>query len=117
MLVLPYSPATHHTIGAGELKLMKKTATLINIARGGIVDDAALAEALKNHGLAAAGLDVFESEPKVHPDLLGLSNVVLTPHIASATVQTRLKMSHLAADNLIQFLQTGRAVTPLNALS
>ena len=80
VLVLPYSPQSHHTIGAAELALMKPTATLVNIARGGIVDDAALAAALRDRRIAAAGLDVFEGEPQVHPDLLALSNVVLTPH-------------------------------------
>ncbi|MBC7648698.1 MAG: D-glycerate dehydrogenase, partial [Vitreoscilla sp.] len=100
MLVVPYSAESHHTIGAAELALMKPTATLINIARGGIVDDAALAVALKEKRIAAAGLDVFEGEPKVHPDLLTVPNVVLTPHIASATRPTRLAMANLAADNL-----------------
>ena len=80
---------SHHAIGAAELAQMKPTATLINIARGGIVDDAALAAALREQRIAAAGLDVFEGEPKVHPDLLTVPNVVLTPHIASATVPTR----------------------------
>lgn len=115
VLVLPYSAASHHTIGAAELAQMKPTATLINIARGGIVDDAALAAALRNKTIAAAGLDVFEGEPAVHPDLLGLSNVVLTPHIASATVPTRLAMAHLAADNLIGYLVRSTPLTPLNA--
>ena len=101
VLVLPYSAAAHHTIGAAELAQMKPTATLVNIARGGIVDDAALAAALRNKTIAAAGLDVFEGEPKVHPDLLTLPNVVLTPHIASATLPTRSAMANLAADNLI----------------
>ncbi len=103
VLVIPYSPATHHTIGAAELALMKPTATLVNIARGGIVDDAALAAALRDRRIAAAGLDVFEGEPKVNPDLLTVPNVVLTPHIASATIPTRLAMANLAADNLIAF--------------
>ncbi len=115
VLVVPYSAESHHTIGAAELALMKPTATLINIARGGIVDDAALALALQQRRIAAAGLDVFEGEPKVHPDLLACTNVVLTPHIASATVPTRLAMANLAADNLIAFLVDGKAVTPLNA--
>jgi glyoxylate/hydroxypyruvate/2-ketogluconate reductase len=114
VLVLPYSPSSHHTIGAVELALMKPTATLVNIARGGIVDDAALATALRDKRIAAAGLDVYEGEPKVHPDLLTVPNVVLTPHIASATVPTRIAMANLAADNLIGFLVHGKALTPLN---
>ena len=114
VLVVPYSAASHHTIGAAELALMKPTATLVNIARGGIVDDAALAVALREQRIAAAGLDVFEGEPKVHPDLLTVPNVVLTPHIASATVPTRRAMSKLTIDNLIGFLVHGKPVTPLN---
>ncbi len=114
VLVLPYSPASHHVIGGAELVLMKPTATLVNIARGGIVDDVALAAALAAGRIAAAGLDVFEGEPAVHADLLKLHNVVLTPHIASASVPTRLAMANLAADNLIAFRTEGRALTPLN---
>lgn len=114
VLVLPYTSESHHAIGAAELALMKPSATLINIARGGIVDDAALAHALREKRLAAAGLDVFEGEPKVHPELLTLPNVVLTPHIASASVPTRMAMAHLAADNLIGYLLHGKPVTPLN---
>jgi gluconate 2-dehydrogenase len=114
VLVVPYSAASHHAIGAAELAQMKPTATLINIARGGIVDDAALAVALRERRIAAAGLDVFEGEPKVHPDLLTVPNVVLTPHIASATITTRQAMANLAADNLIGFLTEGRPLTPLN---
>ena len=114
VLVLPYSPQSHHTIGAAELALMKPTATLVNIARGGIVDDAALAAALRDRCIAAAGLDVFEGEPRVHSDLLALSNVVLTPHIASATVPTRRAMAMLAADNLIAFLGGHGPLTPVN---
>ncbi|MBK5204567.1 MAG: D-glycerate dehydrogenase [Polaromonas sp.] len=114
VLVLPYLPATHHTIGAVELSLMKPSATLVNIARGGIVDDAALAAALRDKRIAAAGLDVFEGEPKVHPDLLTVPNVVLTPHIASATLPTRLAMANLAADNLIAFFSGEKPLTPLN---
>jgi len=114
VLVVPYSPASHHTIGAAELALMKPTATLVNIARGGIVDDAALATALREKRLSAAGLDVFEGEPKVHPALLEVPNVVLTPHIASATIPTRRAMAELAADNLVGFLVHGKPVTPLN---
>ncbi|MEO8249675.1 MAG: D-glycerate dehydrogenase [Burkholderiales bacterium] len=114
VLVLPYTQESHHTIGAAELARMKPTACLVNIARGGIVDDVALAKALREKRIAAAGLDVFEGEPKVHPDLLTVPNVVLTPHIASATVPTRLAMTNLAADNLIGFLLEGKAKTPLN---
>jgi gluconate 2-dehydrogenase len=114
VLVVPYSPASHHTIGAAELALMKPSACLINIARGGIVDDKALAEALKNKRIAAAGLDVFEGEPIVTPELLKVPNVVLTPHIASATIPTRRAMAMLAADNLIAFLSGQAALTPLN---
>jgi gluconate 2-dehydrogenase len=117
MLVVPYSAESHHTIGAAELAQMKPTATLVNIARGGIVDDAALAKALAARQIAAAGLDVFEGEPSVHPDLLQVPNVVLTPHIASATVKTRRAMAQLAADNLIGFLTRGEAVTPLNTVT
>jgi glyoxylate/hydroxypyruvate/2-ketogluconate reductase len=114
MLVVPYSSESHHTIGAAELALMKPTANLINIARGGIVDDAALAAALAGKRIAAAGLDVFEGEPTVHPDLLALTNVVLTPHIASATIPTRLAMANLAADNLIAVLTGEPPISPLN---
>lgn len=118
VLVLPYSATSHHAIGAAELARMKPTATLTNVARGGIVDDAALAQALRERRIAAAGLDVFEGEPRVHPDLLSVDNVVLTPHIASASRATRLAMANLAADNLIAALgqgpDAGRPPTPLN---
>lgn len=114
VLVLPYSPAVHHFIGAKELALMKPGATLINIARGGIVDDAALIAALHKGQIAAAGLDVFENEPAFNPDFLGLSNVVLTPHIASASEPTRRAMANCAAGNLIAAL-TG--ITPPNLLN
>ena len=114
VLVLPYTADSHHTIGAPELAQMKPTATLVNIARGGIVDDAALAQALRERRIAAAGLDVFEGEPQVHPGLLEVPNVVLTPHIASATVGTRLAMANLAADNLIAFFDGRGPLTPVN---
>ena len=114
VLVLPYSSASHHTIGAAELALMKPSATLVNIARGGIVDDAALAAALRERRIAAAGLDVYEGEPKVHPDLLTVPNVVLTPHIASSTLPTRMAMANLAADNLIAFFTGKPPLTPIN---
>ena len=116
VLVVPYSSASHHAIGAAELAQMKPTATLTNIARGGVVDDAALAQALAERRIAAAGLDVFEGEPALHPGLLDVPNVVLTPHIASATLATRMKMAMLAADNLIAVLGGGTALTPVNVL-
>lgn len=115
VLVLPYSVSTHHAIGEAELALMQPTATLINMARGGIVDDVALAQALRERRIAAAGLDVFEGEPTVHADLLALKNVVLTPHIGSATLPTRLAMANLAADNLVGYLQHNTPLTPLNS--
>lgn len=114
VLVLPYSAASHHIVGAAEIALMKPTATLVNIARGGIVDENALVQALREKRIAAAGLDVFEGEPKVNPGLLTVPNVVLTPHIASASVPTRMAMANLAADNLIEFFSKGRGLTPLN---
>ena len=114
VLVVPYSAASHHAVGAAELAQMKPTATLVNIARGGIVDDVALAAALREKRIAGAGLDVFEGEPTVHPDLLAVPNVVLTPHIASASGPTRLAMGNLAADNLIGYLVNGKPLTPLN---
>ncbi len=114
MLVLPYSAATHHTIGAAELALMKPGATLTNVARGGIVDDAALIAALRERRIAAAGLDVFENEPALNPGFLELQNVVLTPHIASASAPTRLAMANCAADNLIAALSGWRPPNLLN---
>jgi len=115
VLVVPYSAESHHLIGAKEIALMKSTATLVNIARGGIVDDAALAEALKAKRIFAAGLDVFEGEPKVHPELLKLSNVVLAPHIASATEKTRRAMIDLAVRNLRAALAGERPPSLINA--
>lgn len=99
VIVLPYSPAVHHLIGAAELGCMKSGAVLVNIARGGVVDDVALAKALAGGQLAAAGLDVFENEPALAPALTALDNVVLTPHIASATRGTRLAMANRAIAN------------------
>jgi gluconate 2-dehydrogenase len=115
VLVLPYSAQSHHTIGAKEIALMKPTATLVNIARGGIVDDAALAQALKEKKIFAAGLDVFEGEPTVHPELLKLSNVVLAPHIASATEKTRRAMVDLAVENLRAALDGKKPPSLINA--
>ncbi len=100
IVMVPYSPATHHLIGVREIELMKPTAMLINTARGGVVDDAALIAALKSNKIAGAGLDVFENEPAFNPDFLQLKNVVLTPHIGSATRSTRMAMAMLAATNL-----------------
>lgn len=118
VIVVPYAKESHHAIGARELALMKPSATLTNIARGGVVDDAALAQALSERRIATAGLDVFEGEPKVHPALLQVPNVVLTPHIASASVATRRAMANLAADNLIASLgfgpHAGQPPTPIN---
>jgi len=113
VLVLPYSPQTHHTIGARELALMKPTATLVNVARGGIVDDAALVEALRAGRIAAAGLDVYENEPALNPALLTVPNVVLTPHIGSATRSARLAMSMLAARNLVAWSRGEPLPTPV----
>ena len=113
MLVLPYSQQTHHTIGAPELALMKPTATLVNIARGGIVDDEALAAALREGRIAAAGLDVFENEPAINPALLAVDNIVMTPHIGSATRSSRLAMAMLAARNLTAFFSDQAPPTPV----
>lgn len=104
MLTLPYSAENHHYIGAAELAAMKPQAMLVNVGRGGLVDDAALAEALRAGRIAGAGLDVFEHEPALHPALRELDNVVLTPHIGSASGATRLRMCRTAADNLIAAL-------------
>ena len=114
VLLLPYSPATHHTIGAAELALMKPTAHLINVARGGIVDDEALISALRQRRLAGAGLDVFEGEPKFNPGYLELDNVALTPHIGSSSSATRMAMAMRAADNLIAALAGQRPPNLLN---
>lgn len=110
----PYSPETHHLIGAAQLSKMKPTAILIHAARGGVVDDIALIEALKQKKIAAAGLDVFENKPKFNPEFLKLANVVLAPHIASATVSTRRNMTMLAAKNLVAALTGERPPNLLN---
>ena len=114
VLLLPYSPATHHTIGAAELALMKPTAHLINVARGGIVDDEALIAALRQGRLCGAGLDVFEGEPKLNADFLEIDNVILTPHIGSSSRATRMAMAMRAADNLIAALAGQRPPDLLN---
>ena len=120
VLVLPYSADTHHVIDSAALAKMKSTATLINIGRGGLVDEGALADALAAGKLFAAGLDVFEGEPDINPKLLALRNVVLTPHVGSASLSTRRAMATLAVDNLIAALghgpQAGQTATPVNAV-
>ncbi len=114
ILILPYTPETHHYVGKAELARMKASAVLINMARGGIVDDAALADALKTGRIWSAGVDVYENEPVVNPALFDVTNVVLTPHIASATEATRRAMTMLAAQNCVAAL-TG--ATPPNLLN
>ena len=104
ILVLPYTPANHHTVGVAELARMKPTATLTNIARGGLVDEEALADALEESRLGGAGLDVYEGEPAVNPRLLAQTRVALTPHLGSASRDTRQAMGMLAIDNLIHVL-------------
>jgi glyoxylate/hydroxypyruvate/2-ketogluconate reductase len=113
VIVLPYSKAAHHIVGGAEISLMKPSATIVNIGRGGLVDEDALADALAAGCLAAAGLDVFEGEPAVNPRLLALQNVVLTPHIGSASRPTRLAMANLAADNLIAYFMQQQTLTPV----
>lgn len=118
MLALPLNNRTRHAIGAAELALMKPTAMLINVARGGIVDDAALAAALRERRLAGAALDVFEGEPAIHPELLKLDNVLLSPHIASASQETRRAMTSVAVDNVLALFGHGpHAGRPPNILN
>jgi glyoxylate reductase len=109
----PLTEETRHLIGARELTLMKPTATLVNTARGPVVDEAALAPALREGRIAGAGLDVYEHEPRVEPDLLDLENVVLSPHLGSATVETRTAMAELAARNAIAALRGEDLPTPV----
>jgi glyoxylate/hydroxypyruvate/2-ketogluconate reductase len=114
VLQVPYSPETHHLIGARELKLMKPTAILVNSTRGGVVDDAALIEALRDGTIRAAGLDVFENEPKLNPAFLELDNVALAPHIGSSTEATRRAMAMTAARNLVAALTGAMPANLLN---
>jgi glyoxylate reductase len=109
----PLTAETRHLIGARELALMKPSATLVNTARGPVVDEAALAGALREGAIAAAGLDVYEHEPEVHPELLELENAVLIPHLGSATVETRAAMAELAARNAIAIATGERPPTPV----
>jgi lactate dehydrogenase-like 2-hydroxyacid dehydrogenase len=113
-LHVPLLPETRKLIGAAQLRMMKPTAILVNTSRGPVVDEAALAEALEQRVIAGAGLDVFEREPNVHPLLLKLNNVVLAPHIASASVDTRRKMSLLAAENAVAAIEGKRPTNLLN---
>lgn len=114
VLSVPLSPETRHLIGAAELALMKPTAFLVNVARGPVVDETALVEALCAGRIAGAGLDVFEEEPKVHSGLLGLENLALTPHIGSASRATRLKMATRAAENCLAALEGRRPTNLVN---
>jgi lactate dehydrogenase-like 2-hydroxyacid dehydrogenase len=113
-LNMPYTPSSHHLIGAQQIALMKPNAVLVNAARGGIVDDAALIAALKEKRIAAAGIDVFEGEPKFNPGFLELDNVALVPHIGSATGATRTAMALLASKNLVAALSGKRPPNLLN---
>jgi glyoxylate reductase len=112
-LHVPLLPETRHLIDKKALTRMKRSAYLINTARGPVVDEEALAWALQQHLIAGAALDVFENEPKVHPDLLKLENVLLVPHLASATTETRTAMAELAADNVLAVLAGKPAITPV----
>jgi glyoxylate reductase len=111
----PLTDETRHLIGAEELESMKPGAVLVNSSRGPVVDEGALADALENGRIFAAGLDVYEEEPKVHPKLLELENVVLAPHIGSASIETRDKMATLAAENLRAVLRGEQPMTPVEA--
>ena len=112
-LHLAFTPSATHLINETTLRLMKPTAFLINTSRGSVVDEAALAAALREGRLAGAALDVFEEEPRIHPDLASLENVVLTPHIGSASVETRTNMIKLAVDNALAVLQGRTPLTPV----
>jgi lactate dehydrogenase-like 2-hydroxyacid dehydrogenase len=113
-LHVPLTEETRHMMGAEQLRMMKPTAILVNTSRGPVVDEAALAEALEKRIIAGAGIDVFENEPRVHPKLLTLKNVVLAPHIASASVDTRRRMSMMAAENAVAALEGRRPANLLN---
>ncbi len=111
----PLTDETRHLIGAPQLENMKPEAVLVNTSRGPVVDEAALANALAQGGIFAAGLDVYEEEPKVHPKLLELENVVLAPHIGSGSIETRNKMALLASENVVAVLRGGEPKTPVTA--
>ncbi len=110
----PLTEETHHLLNEQRLKSMKKGSILINTARGPVVDETALVQALKHGPLAGAGLDVYEHEPQVHPELLKMKNVVLLPHIGSATTETRNEMARMVARNIIAVLEQGKPVNPVN---
>jgi len=114
VLQLPYSKETHHLIGAPELATMKPSAILVNTARGGVVDDEALIDALRSGRIRAAGLDVFEGEPRLNPGFLTLDNAVLAPHVASSTDATRARMAMTAAKNLVAALSGAAPPNLLN---
>jgi glyoxylate reductase len=109
----PFLPETHHLMNARTLRLMKRSAILVNAARGPVVEEAALVRALQEGWIAGAGLDVFEEEPKVHPGLLSLTNVVMAPHIASASLDTRIAMATLAVRNCLAVLDGKPPITPV----
>lgn len=113
-LHVPLTPETHHLIGEHALGLMKPTAFLINTSRGKVVDEEALVRGLETHRIAGAALDVFEQEPQVHPALLSMPNVVLMPHVGSATTETRLRMAMVAAQNLLALLDGQRPANVVN---
>lgn len=114
-LHVPLLPATKHLITDREFRLMKPTAYLINTARGPIIDEDALILALKENWIAGAGIDVYEEEPKIHAGLKELDNVILTPHIGSATREARIEMSRMAAGNVIEVLINGKP--PINLVN
>jgi len=116
VLNAPSTPETRHVIDAAALAAMKRSALLINTARGPLVDEAALVDALRAGTIGGAGLDVYEAEPQIHPGLLGLDNVVLLPHLGSATHEARAAMVQLASDNLVALLGGGAPLTPVNSL-
>ncbi len=113
----PYLPSTHHLMGAEQFAAMKRTAYVVNSARGPIIDEAALVAALQAGQIAGAGLDVFEQEPTVHPGLLAMDNVVLLPHLGSATTETRAAMARLAADNVLAVLRGDAPLTPVTPVT
>jgi lactate dehydrogenase-like 2-hydroxyacid dehydrogenase len=113
MIVIPGGDSTRHLVNADVLKALGPDGIVINVARGTVVDEQALVDALRSNTIHAAGLDVFEHEPKVHPDLLTLPNTVLLPHVGSATIPTRNAMANLVVENVVSFLTSGAPVTPV----